>query len=451
MTAHVLSIVGAVLIPFFAAAPAPSSPAASDLSGEWILTTQVFGNPLGSRLELSASAGKLTGAVWNGGRKPVDGTVEGERVRFAWKDEDGTTNTYDGRFRNGALAGTATFSGESYGATPPSPWTARRAATDRPASPRTLDFEPKEFHRVFSASIEPVLRIWPGDVVRTKTVDAGGVDWNGKSRGLGGNPQTGPFYVEGAMPEDTLVVHVRKLRLNRATAISDDGFVDRAITSDYASGHKDNNFKNVIWSLDAASGLARPAQPTDRLKGLAVPVRPMLGCVAVAPGFANAARQTGDSGRLGGNMDFNEIREGATLYLPVLQPGALLYVGDGHALQGDGELNGNALETSLDVEFSVDVIRGRSVPGPRIENDEYLMAMGLSGSIDDAFKEATSALASWLESDYGLTGPEAAILLGATVEYRVSEVADRNAGVVAKIAKKYLPPPAPPKETEKKP
>jgi acetamidase/formamidase len=188
--------------------------------------------------------------------------------------------------------------------------------------------------------------------------------------------------------------------------------------------------------------MARPAKPTARLKDLAVPVRPMLGCIGVAPGFGGAAVRTGDSGRIGGNMDFNEIREGATVYLPVAQPGALLYVGDGHALQGDGELNGNALETSLDVEFSVDVLREKGIPGPRVENDEYLMAMGLRGSLDDAFREATSYLASWLEKDYGLTGPEAAILLGATVEYKISEVADRSAGIVAKINKKYLPAPA---------
>ena len=260
MTAHVLSIVGAVLIPFFAAAPAPSSPAAPDLSGEWILTTRVFGNPLGSRLELSASAGKLTGAVWNGGRKPVDGTVEGERVRFSWKDEDGTTNTYEGRFRNGALAGTATFSGESYGATPPSPWTARRPATDRPPSPRTLDFEPTEFHRVFSASIEPVLRIWPGDIVRTKTVDAGGVDEKGKSRGLGGNPQTGTVLRRGGDARATRswstsgscgsTAPPRSATTGSSTARS------RATTP---PEHKDNNFKT-----SSGTSTPRRASPVRR-------------------------------------------------------------------------------------------------------------------------------------------------------------------------------------------
>ena len=141
-------------------------------------------------------------------------------------------------------------------------------------------------------------------------------------------------------------------------------------------------------------------------------------------------------------MDFNEIREGATVYLAVSQPGALLYVGDGHALQGDGELNGNALETSLDVELSVDVLREKNIPGPRVENAEYLMAMGLSGSLDDAFRQAGSALAKWLQQDYKLTGKETAVLLGAVIEYQISEVADRNVGVVAKVRKKYLPPPS---------
>src|SRR5262249_11955205 len=199
---------------------------------------------------------------------------------------------------------------------------------------------------------------------------------------------TGPFYVEGAMPGDLLVVHVKKLRLSRPLAISDDGIVGRGLTADYASEHKDNDFNNVVWSLDAAAGVARPSKPTEKLKKLAVPRRPMLGCIGVAPGFGGAAIRTGDSGRVGGNMDFNEIVEGATVYLPVGVPGALLYVGDGHALQGDGELNGNALETSMDVEFTVDIIPGKHVPGPRVESATHLVAMGLSGSLDDALRAA---------------------------------------------------------------
>jgi amidase len=408
-------------------APAP------DVSGEWEMTTMVFGNPLAERIVLKVEGSKISGT--SSGR-PITGTVDGDRVRFETKDRDGTLNAYEGRSQNGALSGTATISQEPWGETPQLAWSAHRPATGRPAAPRTVDFEPREFHRVFSADVAPALRVWPGDTVRTRTVDAAGVDAAGKTRVLGGNPQTGPFYVE-------------KLRLSRPLAISDDGLVERALTADYASEHKDNDFNNVVWTLDTNAGVARPAKPTEKLRGLAVPLKPMLGCIGVAPGFGGAAIRTGDSGRIGGNMDFNEIVEGATVYLPVGQPGALLYVGDGHAVQGDGELNGNALETPMDVELTVDLIRDTRISGPRVENGEYLMAMGLAGSLDDAFREATSGLAVWLEKDYGLTFQEVATLLGPTIEYEISEVADRNAGIVAKIKKKYLPLPAPPKEQPK--
>ena len=137
-------------------------------------------------------------------------------------------------------------------------------------------------------------------------------------------------------------------------------------------------------------------------------------------------------------MDFNEIVEGATVYLPVSVPGALLYVGDGHALQGNGELNGNALETSMDVEFTVDVIPGKRVPGPRVESATHLIAMGLAGSLDDAFRGATANMAQWLTEEYKLTLSKVGQVLGTSAEYKVSEVADRNAGMVLKINKERL-------------
>jgi acetamidase/formamidase len=436
----------------FAAAPTPTpTPTLRIETGgdEWHMTRDAFGNELHQRMSVKIEKGRLSGWIFEGGKRvSFSGTSDAAgNVRFEMKDDDEKV-TFTGKLTSGATPGASEMSGTSvtsgpdeWGESPPKSWRARRVVSekDRPASPRTLDFEPTEFHRVFSPSIPPVMRIWPGDVVRTRTVDAAGVDASGKTRVLGGNPQTGPFYVEGAMPGDVIAVHLSRVRLNRSNAISDDGLVDRAITSGYAADHKDNDFSNVVWNLDREKGLASPAKPTERLKHLSVPVRPMLGCVGVAPGFGRAEVQTGDSGRIGGNMDFAEIREGATVYLGVSQPGALLYMGDGHALQGDGELNGNALETSMDVEFSVDLLREKRISGPRVENDEYLMAMGLSGSLDDAFREAGSALAGWLQQDYGLTGKETAILLGAVIEYQISEVADRNVGIVAKVKKKYLP------------
>jgi acetamidase/formamidase len=225
--------------------------------------------------------------------------------------------------------------------------------------------------------------------------------------------------------------------LNRDWAVSDDAVVDRGMDSDLAVKMKDNG-KTVRWHLDTQRGVATPEKPAEHLTRYSVPLKPMLGCVATAPGPAQAPPPTGDSGRYGGNMDFNEIVEGATLYLPVNVPGALFYLGDGHAAQGDGELNGNALETSMEVEFSVDVLPGKHIETPRVESATHIMAVGLAGSIDDAFRTATSGMAQWLTDEYKLTPTEVAQVLGTSAEYKVSEVADRNAGVVLKINKQRL-------------
>jgi acetamidase/formamidase len=209
------------------------------------------------------------------------------------------------------------------------------------------------------------------------------------------------------------------------------------VDSDLAVKMKDGG-KNVRWHLDQERGVATPEKPSANLANYSVPLRPMLGCVAVAPGSAQAPPGTGDSGRWGGNMDFNEVVEGNTVYLPVNVPGALLYVGDGHAAQGDGELNGNALETSMDVEFSVDVVPHKHIRGPRVESGTHIMAMGLDGSLDDAFRGATANMANWLMDDCKLTASEVAQVLGTAAEYKVSEAADRNAGIVVKINKQRL-------------
>ncbi|MCU1323208.1 MAG: putative acetamidase/formamidase [Acidobacteriaceae bacterium] len=137
-------------------------------------------------------------------------------------------------------------------------------------------------------------------------------------------------------------------------------------------------------------------------------------------------------------MDFNEIGAGATVYLPVNVPGALLYLGDAHALQADGELNGTALETSMDVEFSVDVIPKKSIKTPRIETATHIAATGFDGTVDGALQVATESMADWLAHDYDLTQSEIAQVLGSGAEYRIAEVADRNAGVVLKLRKDLL-------------
>jgi amidase len=430
-----LFVVGIVsLAGLHAAAQQTPAGASGGLTGRWTVKADFYGTPLYFQLELKNEDGKLTGKFWG---DKLEGTVTGNAVHFVAKDEHGTEEC-TATIKDGVISGTIVHKGAE---DPENPDTHSFTATMAPArsagAPQRHEFTPTKFYRQFSALNEPVLHVAPGDTIHTTTVDAGGTDEKGVTRVLGGNPETGPFFVEGAEPGDTLVVHLTRLRLNRDWAVSDDDIVPRGVDTEWAVKMKDAG-KSVRWHLDMARSVATVEKPTEHLKNYSVPLQPMLGCVATAPPPAAAAPGTGDSGGYGGNMDFNEVIEGATVYLPVRAPGAMLYLGDGHAAQGDGELNGNALETSMDVEFTVDVISGKGVPGPRVESATHLMAMGLDGSIDDAFRDATTNMANWLTDKYALTPLEVAEVMGTSAEYKVSEVADRNAGVVLKINKGRL-------------
>ncbi len=413
-----------------------AGPPQTDPSGEWVLTTVVFGQNLGERLKLKLERDQVGGSLYRDEDVALKGTLKGKELKFSFKESGGDQSEYTGRVNGDTMAGEYTTV-DSHGEKTTGTWSARRMPVRPSTEPRHLEFVPQIFHRTFASAIEPVLHIWPGDIVHTMSVDAGGTDEKGVTRVLGGNPLTGPFYVETAMPGDVLAVQITRLKLNRDWAMSDKAFVNRAMTTDYSAKNK-QDWADTRWHLDREKGVATLEKASDAMKNFSVPVRPMLGCVGVAPGFGSAPVIAEDSGHFGGNMDFNQIAEGATLYLSVLQPGALLYLGDGHALQGDGELNGNALETSMDIEFSVDVLHGKEIGTPRIENGEYLMAMGLSGSLDSAFSRATSELATWLQNDYKLSGSDVAAILGTSIQYNISEVADRNVGVIAKIPKKVL-------------
>ena len=407
------------------------------LSGRWILTADYLGTPTYMRLQLEQQGDKLAGQF--GSRKLV-GSISGNAIHFTTKDEEGDTEEVSGSIHEGRLSGSVVEVNAGHAATPVEyRFTAVRTPPRSNLPPERHEFAPTVFYRQFSALNKPVLTVAPGDTIHTTTVDAGGTDAAGAKRAMGGNPQTGPFYVETALPGDTLAVHLIRLRLNRDWAESDDGMVGRSLRSDLSVRMKDVG-KAVRWHLDLEKGVATSERPGEHLAPYTVPLRPMLGCIAVAPSPSQAAPPTSDSGSWGGNIDFNEIVDGVTVYLPVRNPGALLYVGDGHAAQGDGELNGNALETSMDVEFSVDVFPGQSVPGVRVESPTHLMAMGLAGSLDDSFREATDNMAQWLTEAYKLTPSEIAQVLGTSAEYQVSEVADRNAGIVLKLRKERLQP-----------
>ena len=408
----------------------------NSLTGHWIFSADYYGTTIIYKLELQQQGDKLTG---NLGGDPLQGTLTGNSIKFLAKDPNGGWEDVKATVQGDTITGTAIFADndDPVHHQAAHQFTARLVPQRRAGPPQRHEFTPTTFYRQFSPLNKPVLTVWPGDTIHTTTVDAGGSDEKGITRVLGGNPETGPFYIETAAPGDTLVVHFTRIRLNRDYAISDDGIVERGLNSDTAVKMKDVG-KAVRWHLDLQRGVATSEKPGDHLKQYSVPLRPMLGCVATSPGPAQAPPPTGDSGNFGGNMDFNEIVEGATVYLPVIAPGAMFYLGDGHAAQGDGELNGNALETSMDVEFTVDVIPGKSIFSPRVESPTHIITMGLSGSLDDAFRRATADMITWLTDKYALTPSEIAQVLGTSSEYHISEVADRNAGIVLMIKKERL-------------
>jgi amidase len=306
----------------------------------------------------------------------------------------------------------------------------------RPPTPTVHSFEPQVYYRSFSGANPPALRIFPGDTVRTKTVDAGGVDEHGVTKSLQMNPQTGPFYIEGAMPGDTIAVHFNKIRLNRDTAGQSR---DALLPSVLPPGYEQEIIKpwSSKWTLDRSASTATPDMPSDKLKNFKIKLIPMLGCVAVAP-YWNQSFDSSTLGPYGGNMDYNQIQEGTTLYLPVYQAGALLSVGDGHAQQADGEITGNGLETSMDVEFTVDLIPNELMDQPWAENDRYIMVSGIGGSLPDALQLATAGLSNWLKSYYRLNSAEVATVLASSIQYDVAEVTDPQVHIVAKIAKDVL-------------
>ncbi|MFZ6743941.1 acetamidase/formamidase family protein [Undibacterium sp. JH2W] len=401
----------------------------------WLLQVDRWGNRSYQTLSLTANGSSISGKL-DGDQ--LLGTRTAKGIAFTVTDADKAKYSYVGTVSKDAMQGTADFPDTNNPQARAAHTFNARRIPDRPAgAARKYDFQPTDYSNEFDPHRLPVLTIWPGDTVKTKTIDSGGVDENGVTKALYGNPQTGPFFVGTAEPGDTLVVHLKRLRLNRDYADSLDSIVGRAMGTALAA-KATNLGKPIRWKLDRERGLASPETPTAGLRNLSLPVRPMLGGLAVAPGNGSPPISTGDTGRFGGNMDFNEVVEGNTVYLTVQQPGALLYLGDAHALQGDGETSQYALETSMDVEFTVGVIKGKSVNTPRVESPTQIMVLGQAGSLDDALRVASSGMVQWLQQDYGLSLSECAQILGSAIHFSIPNLAGRSVGVAAKLDKTVL-------------
>src|SRR5215471_6238664 len=321
-------------------------------------------------------------------------------------------------------------------------------ACTAPLGGQTRTAIPDRFYHTFSHTNPVFVRIKPGEVVSTKTLDSGGQNERNQQKSPGSNPLTGPFYVEGAEAGDALAVTLRKVRLNRNWGYSAYRLGLFSLTADYVESIYPNHYKpdlvrkgrdNVLpWDIDLAHHTVHLREPGSSRVKLEFPARPMLGCIGVAaPG--DFAPTSAPSGNYGGNLDYNEIGEGATVILPVFHPGGLLFIGDGHGLMADGEPTGTGVETSMDVEFSIELRKSAQVNGPRVETADYLISIGsqpeFASSLDRALQLATTDMVRWLVNEYKLEPWAAHQLIGASAKYDVITVAG---SMGLKVPRKYL-------------
>ena len=323
------------------------------------------------------------------------------------------------------------------------------AAWPTPAAEHRVVAE--RYWHTFSAAHPVLLTVKPGDRIVTKTVDSAGFDLTGVRRtATHGNPLTGPFYVEGAEPGDALIVRFTRMRMNRNWGFSSYRLGLYSLTPESIEGIYPNRYKpgeiikdrdNVVpWDLDLTRQTVRLREPSSAVHKLEFPAKPMLGCVGVAPA-GDFAPTSSPSGSYGGNLDYNEIGEGSIVILPVSHPGALLFIGDGHALQGDGEPTGTGIETSMAVEFVVEVRKKVSLTGPRVETSEHIISIGsqpeFASSTNRGLQMATSDMVNWLTSEYKMEPWAAHLLIGYQGSYDIVTVAG---SVGLKLPKTQLPP-----------
>ena len=300
-------------------------------------------------------------------------------------------------------------------------------------------FDPTHYHTTIG-SHPHVLRVQSGDTIVTTTVDARGAGATGEQITPPGNPMTGPFYVEGAEPGDTLVVRLDKLTPNRPTGWARKMVAPNVVDPDYVTqlpwpARSEDGL--AIWNIDHAAGTATLADTTTSLGTFSLPLAPMVGCFGVAPARGEAI-STATSAQHGGNMDYRGFVEGVTVYYPVLAGGALFHIGDGHALQGDGEIVGTGIEISFDVQVTLSVQKGKRIFWPRGENADYIFTVGNARPLDQCVQHATTEMLRWLQSDYGLDPVGAHILMGQCVEYDLGNIYDPAFTMVCKVPKRVL-------------
>ncbi|KRE18146.1 acetamidase [Bosea sp. Root381] len=295
-------------------------------------------------------------------------------------------------------------------------------------------FHPTSYSNVMGGR-PAVLTVAPGDTVITQTLDAAGTDHEGAQRAPRGNPMTGPFAIEGAEPGDALLVTVERMTPTRATGWTyspvSAQVVEPRMVAELA---KSTRFE---WAIDAEAGTVALIGASERVSGWRFPLMPMLGCFGVAPERGQAI-STATSGPYGGNMDYRAFGPGATIAFPVSEPGGLLFLGDGHACQGDGEIVGTGIETSFEVEFTLNLRKKASGQWPRCETATDVMTLASGRPLDQALQSATSEMIRWLVEDLGIDAVEASHLLGQMVRYDVANVFNPAYCVACRLPKNEI-------------
>jgi acetamidase/formamidase len=310
-----------------------------------------------------------------------------------------------------------------------------------------VEFRPEREQYAFTfGGAAPVRKVTPGTMLRLWTEDA----FCGMLRHPTDmpsakltmpfvNPQTGPFYVEGAEPGDALALHFLELSPARDWGASSTIPFFGGLTSTDRTATLQEPLAERTWIYQVdreRRTVAFQAQASDLR--LELPADPMLGTVGVAPA-AGEVRSSLVPDTFGGNMDSPEMRAGATCYLGVNVEGALFSVGDGHYRQGEGEACGTAVEGAMDVTLVVDLIKGGAPAWPRIETDDHLMVVGSSRPLEDAWRASQVNMVMWLGELLGLDRLDAYQLLSQVSEAPLANVVDANYSAVTKVAKALLP------------
>ncbi|MHA6689334.1 acetamidase/formamidase family protein [Devosia sp. A449] len=294
-------------------------------------------------------------------------------------------------------------------------------------------FNASVWHNVLG-TVPAALTIADGDSVITQTLDAAGFDKDGVQRASGPNPMNGPIFVTGAEPGDSLRVEILRM-----TPIRDRGWTRAALAANVLDPERARDLSprdRTEWIIE--NGTVRLEQPVAGLEHLVLPLEPMLGCFGVAP-HSGQAFSTATSAENGGNMDYRGFGPGTTVWLPVAVPGALFFLGDGHAIQGDGEIVGTGVETAFEVEVRLSVIKQQALSWPRGETADAIFTVGNARPLEQALQHATSAMLDWLMGEFGLSQIAASHLLGQVVRYEVGNVFDPAYTMVCKIEKRWLP------------